>query len=41
MYTNARFQSIETTLDIWSKFAQNYLNEIKRKKIKIKIVINI
>ena len=27
MYTNARFQSIGTTSDFATKFAQNYMND--------------
>ena len=41
MYTNARFQSIRTTLDFGTKFAQNYMNDKTFEKINIKIVINI
>ena len=37
MYTNARFQSTETTSD----FVQNYMNDKTFEKIIIKIVINI
>ena len=41
MYTNARFQSVGTTPDFWTKFAQNYVNDKTFERINIKIVINI
>ena len=41
MYTNARFQSVGTTPDFGTKFAQNYMNDKTFKKINVKIVISI
>ena len=41
MYTNARFQSIGTTSDFGTKFAENYMNNKTSEKTKIKIVISI
>ena len=41
MYANPRFQSIGTTSDFWTKFAQNDVDDKTFEKINIKIVINI
>ena len=41
MYTNARFQSVGTTPDVGTIFAQNYVNDKTFEKINIKIIINI
>ena len=41
MYTNARFESVGTTSNFWTKFAQNYVNDKTFEKINIKIVKNI
>ena len=41
MYTNARFQSIGTTSDFATKFAQNDMNDKPFERINIKIVISI
>ena len=40
VYTNARFQSIETRTGFGTKFARNYMKK-KLEKINIKIVISI
>ena len=41
MYTNARFQSIGTTSDFETKFAQNYMNDKTFQKLNIKNVTSI
>ena len=41
MYTNARFQSVETTSDFGTKFPQTYMTDKTFGKINIKIIISI
>ena len=41
MNTNARFQSVWTTSDVGTKFAQIYMNDKTFDKISIKIVMSV
>ena len=41
MYRNTRFQSVETTSDFGTKFAQTYMNDTTFEKINIKIEISV